>query len=81
MPSAMLAMSELGLKTKKYLMARAYAQRYHSMVRPSAESLWVQIQAEHALGDKKYFLEVSRKLLDNFPESKEADMLMKLSNL
>ena len=41
----------------------------------------VQIQAEHALGDKKYFLKISRKLLDKFPDSKEADKLMGLSNL
>jgi len=81
MPTAMLAMAEMGLKTKKYLMARAYAQRYHSLAKASAESLWVQIQAEHALGDKKYFLEISRKLLDQFPNSEEANKLMELSNL
>jgi len=81
MPTALLAMAELGLKTKNYLMARAYTQRYHSIVKPSAQSLWVQVQAEHALGDKKYFLEISRKLLDHFPESEEADKLMELSNL
>jgi len=81
MPTALLAMAELGLKTKNYLMARAYTQRYHSVAKPSAESLWVQVQAEHALGDKKYFLEISRKLLDYFPESKEAGKLMGLSNL
>ena len=81
MPTAMLAMGELGVATKKYLMARAYTQRYHSIVKPSSASLWVQIQAEHALGDKKYFLKISRKLLDKFPDSKEADKLMGLSNL
>ncbi len=81
MPVAMLGMAEIGIATKKYLMARAYTQRYHSFMTPTAESLWVQIQAEHALGDKKYFLEISRKLLDNFPESEEADKLMELSNL
>jgi len=81
MPSAMLAMAELGLKTNRYLMARAYTQRYHSLTKASAESLWVQIQAEHALGDKKYFLEISQKLLDQFPESDEVDKLMELSNL
>jgi len=81
MPSAMLAMAELGLKTNRYLMARAYSQRFHSLTKASAESLWVQIQAEHALGDKKYFLEVSQKLLDRFPNSKEVGQLMELSNL
>lgn len=81
MPTAMLAMGELGVATKKYLMARAYTQRYHSIVKPSSASLWVQIQAEHALGDKTYFLKVSRKLLDQFPDSQEVDKLMELSNL
>ncbi len=81
MPSAMLAMSELGLATKNYLMARAYTQRYHSRNKASAHSLWVQIQAEHALGDKSYFLKISQRLLDQFPESDEADKLMGLSNL
>ena len=81
MPSAMLAMGELGLATKKYLMARAYTQRYHSLVKASSHSLWVQIQAEHALGDKKYFMKISQKLLDHFPESEEASKLMELSNL
>jgi len=81
MPSAMLAMAELGLATKNYLMARAYTQRYHSISPATAHSLWVQINAEHALGDKVYFLKVSQKLLDQFPESEEADKLMELSNL
>jgi len=81
MPSAMLGMAELGLVTKNYLMARAYTQRYHSISKASAHSLWVQIRAEHALGDKVYFLKISQKLLDQFPESEEADKLMGLPNL
>ena len=81
MPNAMLAMAELGLATKNYLMARAYTQRYHSVMKPSAESLWVQIQAEHALADKVYFLKASQILLDRFPNSAEAEKLMGLSNL
>jgi len=81
MPSAMLAMAELGLATDNYLMARAYTQRFHSVSAATAHSLWVQIRAEHALGDKVYFLKISKKLLDQFPESEEADKLMGLSNL
>lgn len=81
MPSAMLAMAELGLDTKNFLMARAYTQRFHSVSKATPQSLWVQIKAEHALGDKVYFLKVSQKLLDQFPESVEADKLMELPNL
>ncbi|HED34311.1 MAG TPA: type IV pilus biogenesis/stability protein PilW [Gammaproteobacteria bacterium] len=79
--SALLAMAELGIETKKYLMARAYTQRYHALTRPSAHSLWVQIQAEHALNDKKYFLQLSQKLMKAYPRSKEASLLMKLPRL
>lgn len=81
LPSALLAMAEVGIASKQYLMARAYTQRYNAINQPSAYSLWVQIQAEHALGDKKYFLKLSHKLLKEFPESEEAEKLMGLSNL
>jgi len=80
MTTALLAMGELGIKTKKYLMARAYMQRYHHIVKPDAHSLWLQIQAEHALGDKKFFISLSRELLKSFPESPEAEMVMELSD-
>ncbi|MCW9012938.1 MAG: type IV pilus biogenesis/stability protein PilW [Gammaproteobacteria bacterium] len=79
MPSALIAMGELGLKTKKYLTTRAFMQRYHSVARASATSLWYQAQAEKALGDQKYFLKFSRQLLKNFPDSPEAEKLMELT--
>jgi len=81
MATAMLAMAELAIKTKKYLMARAYSQRFHAIAKPTAESLWVQAQAEHALGDKKYFVIVSQSLLTKFPASEQATKLMELPNL
>ncbi len=80
MPSALIGMGELGIKTKRFLMARAYMQRYHEQARPSAASLWYQIQAEKALGDQKYFLKLSRQLLKYFPDSEEAKQLMEISN-
>ncbi len=80
MTTALIAMGELGLKTRRYLMTRAYMQRYHALTKPSAESLWFQIQAEKALGDQKHFLKLSRQLLKQFPESPEAEKLMKYSH-
>jgi len=77
--SALLAMGELGVQSKKYLMARAYMQRYHAVVKPNAHSLWLQIQAERALGDKAYFIKLSQQLLKNFPESPEAEKVMELT--
>ena len=80
MPSALIGMGELGIKTKRYLMARAYMQRYHANARASATSLWYQIQAEKALGDQKYYIKLSRQLLKQFPDSPEAEKLMDMSN-
>ena len=77
--SALLAMGELGVRTNKYLMARAYMQRYHAQNKPTAYSLWLQIQAELALGDKPNFIKLSKQLLDAFPESPEAEKVMELS--
>lgn len=48
--SALFSMAELGVKTEKYMMARAYGQRYHALNEATAESLWVLVQAERALG-------------------------------
>jgi len=79
--SALLAMAELGIDTRQYLMARAYTQRYHALVKANAHSLWVQIQAEYALGDKEYFLQLSKKLIKRFPQSEEVALLMKLPAL
>lgn len=79
--STLLAMAELGIDTKQYLMARAYTQRYHALARPDSHSLWIQIQAEYALNDKKYFLQLSRKLMELFPRSDEASLLARLAPL
>lgn len=75
MPAALISMGELGIKTKQYLMARAYMQRYHAISRKTPHSLWLQIQAEKALGDKKYYVELSRELIKTFPDSDEADLV------
>ncbi len=78
--SALLAMGELGIHTGQYLMSRAYMQRYHAVARPTSHSLWIQIQAEYALGDRDYFIKLAKQLIKAFPESKEAEKVMRLSN-
>ncbi|MCW8956186.1 MAG: type IV pilus biogenesis/stability protein PilW [Gammaproteobacteria bacterium] len=80
MPSALLAMGELGIETRRYMMTRAYMQRFHAVSQPTASSLWYQIQAEKALGDQKHFIELSRELLKRFPSSVEAEKVMDLSD-
>ncbi len=79
LPSALLSMAELGIKTHRPLLARAFTQRLHAIARPTAKSLWLQIQAENLLDDRKHFLQLSRQLLKQFPDSPEAEQLLKLT--
>lgn len=71
-PGSLISMADVGIKTERYLMARAYIQRYHAVRPPSAESLWIQIQAEKALGAKDHYLKYARQLIREFPDSDEA---------
>lgn len=77
---ALLSMAELGVKTEKYLMARAYSQRYHALVEPSAESLWIQVQAERALGATKHYRKYAKLILSDFPDSNEAGWVEELGD-
>lgn len=76
---ALISMAEIGVKTEKYLMARAYIQRYHALARPSAESLWLQVQAEKALGAEDHYMKYARQLLKEFPDSDQAGMLEEMA--
>jgi Tfp pilus assembly protein PilF len=72
-------MADIGVKTGKYRMARAYAQRYHAQAPATAQSLWLQVQAEKALGAEDYYLKYARQLLKEFPDSDEAGMLEEMA--
>lgn len=72
LPGSLLSMAEVGVNTERYLMARAYIQRYHAIKPASAESLWIQIQAEKALGAKEHYMKYARQLISDFPDSDEA---------
>jgi len=72
LPGSLISMADIGIKTERYLMARAYIQRYHAIKAASADSLWIQIQAEKALGDEKHYMKYARQLIKDFPDSDEA---------
>ena len=72
LPGSLISMAEIGIKTDRYLMARAYIQRYHTVVEESSESLWIQIQAEKALGAQDHYIKYARRLINEFPDSDEA---------
>jgi len=72
LPGSLISMAEVGVKTERYLMARAYIQRYHAESSATASSLWLQIQAEKALGAKDHYIRYARQLINEFPDSDEA---------
>jgi type IV pilus assembly protein PilF len=72
LPGSLISMADIGIKTDRYLMARAYIERYHAVKPPSPESLWIQIQAEKALGSKDYYMKYVKQLINDFPDSDEA---------
>ncbi|NKB35923.1 MAG: type IV pilus biogenesis/stability protein PilW [Gammaproteobacteria bacterium] len=76
-PTALLQMSQLSFDQKKHLSARAYLQRYLSVSRHNAASLWLGIQIENILGDKDALSSYKLSLKNNFPDSDEAQRLGK----
>jgi type IV pilus assembly protein PilF len=71
-PGSLISMAEVGLKTDRNLMARAYIERYFALKSPSAESLWIASQAEKNLGDQKHYMKYARKIIHDFPDSDQA---------
>jgi type IV pilus assembly protein PilF len=69
---SLISMAEVGIHTDRYLMARAYIQRYHAVNPASAASLWIQTQAEKNLGAKDHYMKYARQLIKEFPDSDEA---------
>jgi len=69
---SLISMAEVGVKTDRYLMARAYIERYHAVSAPTAESLWIQLQAEKALGARDHYVKYAKQLINDFPDSDEA---------
>jgi type IV pilus assembly protein PilF len=72
LPGSLISMADIGIKTDRFLMARAYIERYHAVKSPSPDSLWIQIQAEKGLGSKDYYMKYVRQLINDFPDSDEA---------
>ena len=74
-PAALLQMARLGVAEQNFMSARAHLQRLHEVVRPNAESLWLGIQTERALGDKNAEASYSMRLKNGFPDSPQAKLL------
>lgn len=77
MAPALYGMAVINLRQEKYLMARAFLQRYFELESPAAQSLWLGVQIESKLGDKVAMNKYSKQLKDEFPEAEETALLTK----
>ena len=74
-PVALIQMAQLSYDQGNYLSARGYLQRYLEIASHTATSLWLGIQIEQQLGDKNIVSSYALLLKNNFPNSKEAELL------
>jgi type IV pilus assembly protein PilF len=72
---ALLKMAELSFAQNKDMSARAYLERFHGEVAPTAASLWLGVRVEQRLGDRVKAVEYKRKLLKEFPDAPEIQAL------
>lgn len=76
LPRALLKMARIGLEKGRYMSGRAYLQRFQEVVAMNPESLWLGIQVERKLGDKKAAQEYETQLRRTFPDSEETKLLL-----
>jgi type IV pilus assembly protein PilF len=71
-PAALLEMQKISYQMGEYKDAEDYLQRYLGVANHTAETLWVGIQTEQALGNLSLANEYRDLLLEKFPNSNEA---------
>jgi type IV pilus assembly protein PilF len=74
-PAALVQMAKISLQQEKDFSARAYLERYHGEVKPTAASLWLGVQIEKRLGDLVKSREYRQRLLREFPDAPEVQSL------
>ena len=78
-PSALVQMAAISYDKQDYLRSRAFLQRYESIAKPTPQALWIGAQTERKLGDLMSARSYERRLKTQFPESAEAEELVKQS--
>lgn len=74
-PPALYEMQQISFNSGKFMSSRAFLERYLQFANHTAETLWVAVQTEQALGNKKEAEKYAERLLVKFPASKEAQQL------
>jgi len=74
-PAALIQMAQLSFMVGENLSSRAYLQRYLALSKPTPASLWLGIRNERILGDQNAVSSYSLLLKNNFPDSREVQLL------
>lgn len=69
---ALLQLAKLSYESDRLLTARGFMQRYLGTGRKSAESLYLALRIENAMGNKREAIGYARELQQKFPTSTEA---------
>ena len=72
---ALLQLAKLSYQSDRMLTARAFMQRYLGTGRKTAESLYLALRIERAMGNKRAAIRYARKLQQEFPASTEASQV------
>lgn len=72
-PVALRVMGKISARNGKLMSARAFMQRYFRVAKPTSSTIYLAMRVEEALDSPKSAALLARKLLKEFPDSKEAD--------
>lgn len=78
LPAALLGMAKISQEAENYLSSRAYLQRYLEVSDHTAETLWLGIVNERALGDQDVVASYSLLLKATYPDSEQTGWLLEL---
>jgi type IV pilus assembly protein PilF len=71
---ALLEMAQISFANQEFMKARAFLQRYASSAPQTAETLWLAVRIEEALGNMHGAHEYSQQLRSRFPNTPEAEL-------
>lgn len=76
LPGALLQMARVSYEKGRFMSGRAYLQRYQEVATMGPRGLWIGIQVEKKLGDKKTVREYESRLRKRYPDSDETRKLL-----
>ncbi|HEX7116347.1 MAG TPA: type IV pilus biogenesis/stability protein PilW [Steroidobacter sp.] len=74
--AALLQMAELEYRKGEYLSARAFLERYLSVARTSAQTLWLGVRIERGLGNEAQAQHYARRLKNEYPTAIQTKELL-----